>query len=108
MHLTENMDDVKVFIDDTGVIGKSTFAAHIEQLDKVLTKMKEAGLQINIRKTKWAVNEANYLGFIVSKEGYSPDPKKIKGLVQMKPPKNKRQVRRFIGGVNFYRKMWKN
>ena len=54
------------------------------------------------------VKEANYLGFIVSKEGCSPDPKKTQGLVQMKPPKTKRQVRHFIGGVNFYRKMSKN
>ena len=70
--------------------------------------MKEAGLQVNIRKTKWAVDKANYLWFIVSKEEYSLDPKKIQGLVQMKPLKNKRQVKRFIGGVNFYRKMWWN
>ena len=43
-----------------------------------MQKMKEVGLQISTRKTKWAVDKANYLGFIMSKEEYSPDPKKCK------------------------------
>ena len=69
--------------------------------------MKEADLQINIRKTEQAVVKAHHLGFIVSKEGYSPHLKIIENLVQMKPPKDKRQVESFIGRVNFYRKIQK-
>ena len=36
-----------------------------------------------------------------------PDSKKTKGLSQMKAPKNKRQVRKFLGGINFYCKLWR-
>ena len=68
--------------------------------------MEDAGLQINLAKSKWAVKEAKYLGYIVTTNGYSPDPKKIQGLLQMKAPKNKRQVWKFLGGINFYRKLW--
>ena len=44
----------------------------------------------------------------MTSNGCSLDPKKTQGLVAMKEPKNERQVRRFLGGANFYCKMWRN
>jgi len=106
IYLNQGLDYVKVFIDDTAVIGRGTFDKHLEELDVVLQRMENAGLQLNIRKTKWAVDRAEYLGYIVTKEGYSPDPKKIKTLLDIKRPKNKKQIRQFLGSINFYQKMW--
>ena len=73
--LNKGLECAKVFLNDTRVLGRNTFENHLEELDEVLIQMKEAGLQINISKSKWAVKEAKYLECIIAIEGYSPDPK---------------------------------
>ena len=35
-----------------------------------------------------------------------PLPKKIKSILNIKPPTTKRQLRSFIGIINYYRDMW--
>ena len=75
------LEYVKVFLDNTRVIEKITFKKYIEKLNVVLTWIEEEGLQINLSKSKWKVNKAKYLGYIKTKEEYSPDPKRIQGLV---------------------------
>ena len=44
MHLTKNIVNAKVIINNTSIIEKLSFKNHIKQLDKVMTKIKEAGL----------------------------------------------------------------
>jgi hypothetical protein len=43
------------------------------------------------------------LGFIVSKEGKLPYPKKIQAIVNMPPPKNSQHIQIFIGMAQFYK-----
>ena len=97
----EGLDYVKVFLDDTGVLGKATFEEHISEVDEVLTRMKEARLKLNLANYKWAMKEAKYLGFIAKEKGFVPDLKKIEGLLNMRELKNKKQVRGYLGGVIF-------
>ena len=73
-----------------------------------MTRIEEAGLKINIAKSEWAAKKVNCLGRSVNTNGRVPDPKKTQGSLQIKEPKNKLQVRKFLGGVNFCRKMWKH
>ena len=43
MCLNEGLDYIKVFIDDTAVIGRRTFDQHLTELDEVLQLMEDAG-----------------------------------------------------------------
>ena len=106
VYVFDGLEYVKVFLDDETVIGRHDFDTHIKELDEVVTRMEDAELQLNIKKTKWCADKAAVLGFIITKDGYGPDPRKIQGLINMKAPKNKKQVRQYIGGLNFYRKLW--
>jgi hypothetical protein len=49
--------------------------------------MQRYGICLNLDKCIFMVCSKNILGFIVSKEGKTPDPKKIKALVKMLVPK---------------------
>ena len=49
-----------------------------------------------------------YLGHIVSEEGIQTDPSKIECLKKWPPPKNIKEVRRFIGFAGFYRRFIRN
>jgi RNase H-like domain found in reverse transcriptase len=47
-----------------------------------------------------------YLGYNTSREGICPSQKKVDAILQIKPPSTGKQLRRFIGMVNYYRDMW--
>ena len=50
--------------------------------------------------------EVEYLGYLLTSEGIRPQPKKVEAMDRMKPPTSVKQVKQFIGMVNFYRDLW--
>ena len=49
-----------------------------------------------------------YLGYFIAKEGIRPVEKKVEAIMNLAPPTTKKQLRCFIGLVNFYRDMWQH
>ena len=47
-----------------------------------------------------------YLGFWVTWDGIQSINKNVDTIVKMMPPKNRRDIREFIGVVNYYSDMW--
>jgi hypothetical protein len=47
-----------------------------------------------------------YLGFFITRNGIQPIPKKVDAILNIREIKNKRELRRFIGLINYYRDMW--
>jgi Reverse transcriptase (RNA-dependent DNA polymerase) len=49
---------------------------HQEHIRKVLLRLYKAGLQVNIKKSKFSVRYTKYLGFFISTKGIKVDPEK--------------------------------
>ena len=47
------------------------------------------------------------MGYVISKEWIRPQVKKVNAILELEPPQNQRQLRRFIGMVNYYRDVWR-
>jgi hypothetical protein len=45
-----------------------------------------------------------YLGHIISAQGFRMNPNKVKAIQSIKPPQNKKQVRSFLGKIIYYAK----
>jgi hypothetical protein len=60
-------------------------------------KCKEYGISLNLKKCAFMVCSKTILRFIVSKEGKTPDHKKIKALVKMLIPKTPQEIQVFNG-----------
>ena len=58
------------------------------------------------KKSFFGRPELEYLGYWVTREGVQPVPKKVEAIHNIAPPKNKKELRGFIGMVNYYRDMW--
>ena len=54
------------------------------------------------------MKEIQYLGHILSTKGIKPLPSKTKAIQNMHPPKMPKQVRAFLGLIDYYRKFIKN
>jgi hypothetical protein len=101
-----DLKDVYTFLDDIMVLGYSTFEDRLVQVTEVLKRLLAAGMQVNVEKCKWFHHAVTYLGFIITRDGIKPQPEKIQGILNMKQPKTQKEVRRFVGMVNFYRDLY--
>ena len=73
-------DFCAVYLDDILIYSK-TLKEHKKQVNKVLDKLIEAGLQVDIEKSEFYVQETAFLGVIVGINGVRMDPKKIQAIV---------------------------
>jgi hypothetical protein len=63
-------------------------------------------LHVHIEETFLATNQVDYLGYTLSSKGIKPQNQKIVAVLALTEPKNKRQLRSFLGFVNFYQQLW--
>ena len=105
--LMAGLDFVRVYLDDCLILNKSTFADHLQKLRQTLQRLSDAGLRINAEKSYFGRGEIEYLGYWVTRNGIQPLPTKVDAMLAMEEPKTRRQLRAFIGLVNYYRDMWR-
>ena len=70
--LMSGLEFARAYIDDLLVLSNSTFEDHLEKVEKVLTRLLEAGLKVNISKSDLARTELEYLGYWITREGIKP------------------------------------
>ena len=97
------------YLDDT-IVFANDFDSHLENVRKVLQRLRKHGVKLNPKKCKLFYNEVSYLGRIISREGYKMDPKNTEAVVSLKKlkPKNVGEVRRLIGLLSVYRRFVPN
>lgn len=103
--LREYLDEfVSAYIDDVLIYSCGSLSDHRKKVKKVLAKLQEAGLQIDIDKCEFEAKSVKYLGFIVDAgEGVRVDPEKIKAVEAWERPRSVKGVRSFVGFANYYR-----
>jgi len=107
---------VRCYIDDVLIITKGSWEEHCEALNTVFTLMIEHGLKVHVNAMKsfFGKKELEHLGFIVNRKGIKPVPSKVEAIKAILPPTikailpptNRKQLRRFIGMINFQKEMW--
>ena len=90
----------KVYIDDMS-FGDHEWNEHMSHLEKVLDCCRRNGIYLKLSKVELCKSKVKLLGHIVSKEGISPDPKKVQALKSAKRPCNVKELRSFLGAMNF-------
>jgi hypothetical protein len=68
----------------------------------VLLCLRENKLYGKLLKCSFFQKEIHYLGHIISGEGISVDPEKVKAIMECPVPKNAHEVRSFMGLVGYY------
>lgn len=85
-----------------------TLEEHVKHVKKVLRKLKEYKLYLQLGKCEFYVKETEFLGFIVSTEGVKMNLKKILAVQEWLIPKTVKDVQSFLGFANYYWKFIKN
>ena len=96
-----------VFLDDVILIGKSVeeLLSHFEEY---CTKIRAAKLKTKPSKCFLFRKEVAFLGHLVNENGVKTDPAKVEAVRCWTTPSRRRDVRSFLGLVNFYRRFIPN
>jgi hypothetical protein len=94
---------VIVFLDDILLYSKSE-EEHEHHLRIVLQVLRDHQLYVKLSKCSFYKKKIHYLGHIISKDGITVDPEKIKAIREWSAPKNVTEVRSFMGLVGYYRR----
>ncbi|KRH92946.1 LTR retrotransposon, partial [Pseudoloma neurophilia] len=95
------------YLDDILVFGKSE-SEHDENLRIVLERIGQFGLVVNDEKSKIKLREVDFLGYRITKNKVSPTEKRSQGIIDYEVPKSKKDLRGFLGTINYDRILIKN
>ena len=79
-----------------------SFLDHVSNLRQIFTRLQKAKLKLSPKKCILFQREVNYLGHVVSEEGISTDPQKIRAISAWPTPADASEVKSFIGLYSYY------
>jgi hypothetical protein len=91
------------YVDDILIYTDGSLKQHQEHVRKVLRRLQDAGLQLDIDKCEFEVKSTKYLGFIVEAEkGVRMDSEKVAAILEWEAPQSVKGVPSFLDFANFY------
>jgi hypothetical protein len=75
-------------------------------METVLTRLCDPGLKVDAAKSLLCAHEIDYLGYILTREGIKPQPKKVQAILVLNLLNNVEELRHCLGMVQYYRDMW--
>ncbi|XP_050924947.1 uncharacterized protein LOC108874699 [Lates calcarifer] len=94
---------VFVYLDDILIFSR-TPDEHVQHVRLVLQRLLENRLFVKAEKCEFHVPSVSFLGFVVEKGQVRSDPAKIKAVVEWPTPTDRKQLQRYLGFANFYRR----
>ena len=102
-----NKGKVVAFVDDI-LVGTETKEGHNEIIEEVLRRLEENNLHIKSEKCVWKVQKVGSLGVVIGPNGIEIEKEKVDGVLSWPEPKNVKDVRKFLGLTNYYRRFIKD
>ena len=106
-NIFHDLEFTSVYLDDILIISNGSFDDHLQKLKTVLERLEKHNFRANLRKCFFLEDELEYLGYQITRSSIQPQPKKVEAILKIQAPQTVRQLRHFLGMVNYYRDMWK-
>jgi hypothetical protein len=90
--LMASLKFVQVYMDNLLIITRGILDKHLQKKETMLTRLRDAGLKVNAAKSLFCAHEIEYLGYILTREGIKPQPKKVQAILALNPPKNVKEL----------------
>ena len=101
--VVRDLDFVYNYIDDI-LVASASPEEHVTHLRLLFERFQKYQVRINPGKCVFGASSLTFLGHIIRPERISPLPEKVKALQDLQPPTSLRQLRHFLGLLNYYRR----
>ena len=91
------------YLDDILITAESE-QEHRRVLDEVFTRLEDSGVRVNLAKCTFVQTSVHYLGHCIDAKGIHPTSDKLKAIIVAQKPANVRQLRSYLGLINYYAK----
>lgn len=88
------------FIDDI-IIFSECWESHIGHVRVVLSSLQKAGLTVNPKKCEFRACQMEFFGHLVGNSQVQSTAEKIQAILNIPVPAKKKEVRSFLGSINF-------
>ena len=88
---------------DNILIASGDEPAHLEDLRALFKQLAQYGLCISPLKSLFGQNSIEFLGHSITVEGVAPLPEKVSAMRSFSQPRDAKEMRRYLGMLNFYR-----
>ena len=102
-----NKGKVAAFVDDV-LVGTKTEKGHDEIVEEMLRRLEENDLYVKLEKCIWKSRKIGFLGVVIEPNGIEIEKEKVNGVLSWLEPKNIKDVRKFLGLANYYRRFIKD
>ena len=96
-----------VYVDDVVIVSKS-FKDHLFYLNKFFQLLLANNMRLNLNKSEFCKTEIKFLGHHITRNGIKMDPEKVAIIDKIQPPRNRKQLKGFIGTCQYYARFCKN
>ncbi|KAI4899740.1 hypothetical protein NFI96_016540 [Prochilodus magdalenae] len=98
---------VIAYIDDI-LVYSPDLPTHVQHVRRVLSRLLENQLYVKGEKCEFHLSSVSFLGYIISSEGVVMDDRKITAVANWPIPNSIRELQKFLGFANFYRRFIRN
>jgi len=102
-----NEEKVAVFVDDV-LVGIEMKEGHDEIVEEVLRRLEKNNLYVKPEKCTWKAQKVNFLGVVMGQGKIEMEGDKVIGVLNWLIPKTVRDIRKFLGLTNYYRRLVKD
>jgi len=102
-----NEGKVIAFVDDV-LVGTEMEEEHDEIVEEVLKRLEENDLYVKLEKCVWKMKKIGFLGIVIGPNGIEIEAEKVDRVLSWLEPKNVKDVRKFLGLANYYRRFIKD
>lgn len=96
-----HIDGCEAYVDDI-LIHVADVTTHDQILQKVLISFDQKDFRINPDKCEFAIQSVKFLGQVVHDDKVTPDPDKVKAVLDFAIPSTVKQVLSFLGTINYF------
>ena len=102
-----NKEKVAAFVDDM-LVGTEIEKGHDEIVEEILRRLEENDLYIKPEKCVWKARKIGFLEVVIGPNEIEMEAEKVDGVLSWPQPKNVKDVRKFLGLTNYYRRFIKD
>ena len=106
-NVLDGVSNCEAYLDDL-IVYSATWQPHMEHLATVFDRLSKANLTVNLAKCVFGQATVVYLGKMVGRGEVRPVHSKVEAILNFPAPTSRRELRRFLGMVGYYRSFCKN